>query len=87
MPDFFLRGKTLMANGNCSLFETGRLLDTTQSVNGCFYLAGGLLLLSGLLGIPLRCLKNREKGKIAHTHPEEMAIRETLKIEEVDLDN
>lgn len=62
----------------------GRLLDTTGSVKGCFIMAGILLMVSGLLGIPLRCLKRRQtKLCTPSLRPEEMNLTETLRIEEV----
>ncbi|KAK7499882.1 hypothetical protein BaRGS_00008973 [Batillaria attramentaria] len=61
----------------------GRLLDTTGSVKGCFIMAGVLLMVSGLLGLPLKCLKKRQTKDIPPLLPEEMPITETLKIENV----
>ncbi|XP_048254030.1 monocarboxylate transporter 9-like [Haliotis rufescens] len=59
----------------------GTLLDSMKSVDVCFYLAGSLLALSGLLGIPLRRLKNWELNKQPARLPEEMPITETLRLE------
>ena len=57
----------------------GRLLDTTNSADSCFIMAGVLLLVSGLLGFPLWVLKRRECNKtLPPLLPEEMPITETL---------
>lgn len=61
----------------------GKLLDTTGSVKGCFIMAGVLLMVSGLLGIPLKCLKKRQTKAVPPLLPEEQPITETLKIEQI----
>ncbi|XP_076457741.1 monocarboxylate transporter 5-like [Babylonia areolata] len=61
----------------------GRLLDTTGTVDGCFIMAGVLLLVSGLLGFPLWLLKRRQQAVKSPVFllPEEVPITQTLKAE------
>ncbi|XP_041373323.1 monocarboxylate transporter 4-like [Gigantopelta aegis] len=60
----------------------GRLLESTGDVAACFYMAGSLIALSGILSCPLRHLKRWELGKRPDPLPEEMPINETLKVEQ-----
>ncbi|XP_050415568.2 uncharacterized protein LOC126829630 [Patella vulgata] len=63
---------------------TGRLICATSNVDGTFYLAGALIAVSGVMGIPLRLLKSWDEAKLPPPLPEEMPINETLKIEQVE---
>ncbi|XP_076438572.1 monocarboxylate transporter 5-like [Babylonia areolata] len=57
----------------------GHLLDTTGSVNNCFIMAGVLLLVSGLMGIPLWLLKRRQTSRtLPPLLPEQMPFNGTV---------
>lgn len=63
---------------------TGRLRDATSDVNNCFYLAGSLTILSGLLMLPVVYLRKTEATKeLPPMMPNAMPL-ETLKLENIE---
>ncbi|CAL1544637.1 unnamed protein product [Lymnaea stagnalis] len=59
----------------------GQLLDTTGSIDNCFYLAGSLTILSGLLMLPIVFLETHKDKKEMPKMAEQIPINETLKLE------
>ncbi|XP_005109624.2 uncharacterized protein LOC101862144 isoform X3 [Aplysia californica] len=62
----------------------GKVIDVTGSVDNSLYLAGGLIVLSGLLMFPIRFLQKSQKGDKKMTVPflsTALPIRQTLRIE------
>ncbi|CAG5122905.1 unnamed protein product [Candidula unifasciata] len=61
----------------------GELIDTTGDINDCFYLAGGLTILSGLIMLPISCLKKADSGKSIPAMPRDTPINEILRLENI----
>lgn len=61
----------------------GELIDSTGDINDCFYLAGGLTILSGLLMLPIAYFKKADSGKSIPAMPRDTPITEILRLENI----